>query len=390
MAHRSTRRCEFRFRSIFHRLFGTANLLFLGPKLTTLIHTSMMSGGPGLNFNTMSDLVQNNTAAVAREVGCVQEGGDSQSAGTLECLRKADANLLTNISVKAMRTARPPFGEGFFYPTYDNDFITGRPSELVRSGKVVKNIPTLSSWVSNDGAWYAPPTTSSDEDVLSSFGLWLTGLSELTKSTLLELYPVSDFEHMVRPELDGPISPQYYRAAQLNRDLWFTCPVLDFAWQYQKQSRSVHVRLYEHNATRFTAAYAAMGVPMWRVAHLSDIPYVLNVQHLTGMGTDNSAEQLAEAEVMSRDIARFVTSELQQDQSWPLAFGSATGEEMSEEFPTRLVLKIFGGPHRNSHVAILKNSETIASDAEAAVEWEKLFARCEFINSQQVRQETGV
>lgn len=242
----------------------------------------MMSGAPGLNFNTKSDLVANNTAAVAQQVGCVQNG-ESCSQETLKCLREAHADMLANLSVTASRAARPPFGEGFFYPTYDGDFLPDRPSQLVRSGRVNKGVPVIASWVTNDGAWYAPPTTSSDEEVLASFGLWLTGLTESTKAKLLQLYPTSDFEHMVRPEWAG-VSPQYYRAAQLNRDLWFTCPVLDFAWQYGKHNYR-QLRLYEHNSTRFTPAYEVMGVPMWRVAHLSDIPYVLNEQRLVAAPT---------------------------------------------------------------------------------------------------------
>lgn len=354
-----------------------------------------MSGAAGLNFNTKSDLVRNNTAAVAQEAGCVQDG-NSQSKDTLQCLREADVNVLTSLSVTAMRAARPPFGEGFFYPTYDNDFLPDRPSELVRKGKIVKDIPIIASWVSNDGAWYAPPTTASDHDVLSSFGLWLTGLSKRTQSTLLELYPISDFEHMARSDDDGPhVSPQYYRAAQLNRDLWFTCPVLDFAWHYRKQSKA-EVHLYENNATRFTAAYEAMGVPMWRVAHLSDIPYVLNAQQLAGTGTDNSAAQLAQAEYVSRRIARFVNSGSPDDDNeaeWSGAFTNATEEELGGEFPSRLTLQLFGGPHGNVRVAVHAGDggdEGSRSEAEVAVKWERLFERCEFINSEAVRKETGV
>lgn len=365
----------------------------------------MMSGAAGLNFNTMSSLVRNNTAAVAQEAGCVPQHGNSQSLQTLQCLRQADVNVLTNLSVTAMRRARPPFGEGFFYPTYDNDFLPDRPSQLVRAGSIAKDIPIIASWVTNDGAWYAPPTTASDEDVLASFGLWLTGLSEKTKSTLLELYPVADFEHMVRPDYDGPLlSPQYYRAAQLNRDLWFTCPVLDFAWQYRKQSSSssssstAEVHLYEHNATRFTAAYEAMGVPMWRVAHLSDIPYVLNAQQLAGMGTDNSASQRALAAYVSRTITRFVTAGRpaggDDATAWDGAFTNATQEELKGEFPKRLALQLFGGPYGNVQVALRAGEEeeeqSAGSEAELAVRWEKLFQRCEFINSEGVREQTGV
>lgn len=178
-----------------------------------------MSGGPGLNFNTDSDLVANNTAAIARQVGCVEDGEYDQSAKTLECLREAPVDILTNLSVTASRSARPPFGEGFFFPTYDGDFIPGRPSQLMRAGKFAKGISVIASWVTNDGAWYAPPPTSTDEEVLGTFGTWLFGLSDSTKAKLLELYPLEDFEHMVRPDYDGPLSAQYYRCADQQRHL---------------------------------------------------------------------------------------------------------------------------------------------------------------------------
>ncbi|KAI0195562.1 lipase [Xylaria flabelliformis] len=363
----------------------------------------MMSGAGGTNFNTLSDLVTNNTAAIADKVGCVI-GGDSQSLRTLQCLREAPVDLLTNLSVTASREARPPFGEGFFFPTYDGDIVAGRPSALIRSNKVVKDIPLIGSWVTNDGAWYAAPTISSDEEVLGSFGLWLTGLSSSTIIKLLELYPLKDFVHMVRPSYDGSISPQYYRAAQMNRDLWFTCPVLDFTWQYVKASRidPFKVALYEHNATRYTPVFESMGVPMWRAAHLSDIPYVLNVKQLGG-GADNTPQQLKLAKQISRSIVSFITSGPDGRQSgvrvaediagWPPAFVGSADTELHSEFPSQLSIKLFGGPYGNTPVSIVKGREqatSLAGEAEQAMEWEKLFTRCEFINSEEVRKEIGV
>ncbi|KAI1466956.1 alpha/beta-hydrolase [Daldinia caldariorum] len=372
---------------------GLQLLAFGGNHHVPFQQAVMMSGASGLNFNTKSDLVAKNTEAVAQGVGCIKNG-DSQSVETVQCLREAPFELLANLSVTAARAARPPFGEAFFYPTYDNDFLTDRPSQLLRAGKFAKGIPIIASWVSNEGAWYAPPTASTDEDVLASFGRWLTGHSESTKSKLLELYPIEDFEGMVRPDYDGPITPQYYRAAQLNKDLWFTCPVLDFAWQYVKNAGVdvSQVRIYEHNATRFTPVYEMIGVPMWRVAHLSDIPYVLNVQQLAG-GADNSAHQLGLAKAMSRSIVKFVTSGKPAGGSdgWPAAFDGATKEELGKESPSRLALKLFGGPYGDAAVSLEKDgSEAVGTAAEQAVKWEKIFERCEFINSEKVREESGV
>lgn len=354
----------------------------------------MMSGGPGLNFNTRSDLVANNTANIARQVGCVKNG-DDQSVKTLKCLQEADVNILTNLSVSASRAARPPFGEAFFFPTLDGDFVQDRPSELMRQGNFAKGIPVIASWVTNDGAWYSPPTTSTDEDVLGSFGLWLFGLSDPTKNKLLELYPIEDFAHMVRKEYDGPISAQYYRAAQMNRDIWFTCPVLDFAWQYVKHggAKLSQVRLYEHNATRFAPTFEMMGVPMWRVAHLSDIPYVLNTQHLGG-GADNSPAQIELGKSFSRTIIHFVGSGSPEGdgsgvESWPGAFSDATQQELSKGFPSKLSLLVTGGSYGKRAVTVASGGSA-STDAEKAVHWEKLFSRCEFINSNQMREEAGV
>ncbi|CAI7590119.1 unnamed protein product [Penicillium glandicola] len=353
----------------------------------------MMSGGPGLTFNIQPDLVTSNTAAIAQQVGCA---GDNELQ-TLECLRGTPFEQLTNLSVTASRAARPPFGEGYFYPTIDGDFIQDRPSQLIRAGKFTKGIPLIASWVTNDGAWYAPPTTATDDEVLGSFGLWLHKLSEPTKEKLLQLYPLEDFEHMIKPEHEGQISPQYYRAAQMNRDIWFTCPVLEFTWQYVKNEGvgASEVRLYEFNETRYTPVFESMGVSMWGVAHLSDIPYLFYNDHL-GAGADNSDDQLGLARDFSRKIIQFVhKTQGTHDrlQSWPPAFSVDLSESSTSDVPDHISVQLFGGPHGSVPA---RCSEGIGSDrevmteADKALHWEKLFSRCAFINGQQFREEAGV
>ncbi|KAJ5280742.1 alpha/beta-hydrolase [Penicillium angulare] len=352
----------------------------------------MMSGGPGLNFNTKSQLVAEKTAAVAKQIGCTEKDND-ESEEVLNCLRNVPFEAISNISVPMARSARPPFGEGFFYPTYDNDFVIDRPTESMRNGRFVKGIPIIISWVTNDGAWYAPPSTASDEDVLNSFGLWIYNLSKETNAKLLELYPVSAFEHMAGPGVEDSVSPQYYRAAQMNRDIWFTCPVLDFAWQYVKRGGvgADQLWVYEHNATRFAPAYEIMGVPMWRVAHLSDIPYVLNNLHMDGP-VDNSAAQLALGLEMSRAVVRFVNHGSPEGEvMWPAAFRHVSSEELDEDSVKRFTMKLFGGPHGSQYVAAQENrAADELNSSEQAVDWEQLFKRCEFINSPKFREEAGV
>ncbi|KAL5047761.1 hypothetical protein BDW71DRAFT_196533 [Aspergillus fruticulosus] len=348
----------------------------------------MMSGGPGTIFNSKPSL---------KAMG--------QDLQTLECLREIPFQVLTNLSVTASRAARPPFGEGFFYPTIDNDFIQDRPSQLMRAGKFAKGVPIIASWVTNDGAWYSSPSTSTDEEVLGSFGLWLHNLSGFTKKRLLKLYPLEDFTHMVRPEIDGLISPQYYRAAQINRDIWFTCPVLDFAWQYVQHggvSPSL-VRLYEFNETRYTPVFEAMGVPMWRVAHLSDIPYLFNNGRLGG-GVDNSNMRLARAQHFSSGIISFAHNALpgndnaSKSELWPPAFSELMPEREQisalSDGPTRISIHVFSGRYGSRPVTVAKDLKgglsALIDEIEKAVHWEKLYSRCQFINGEQFRAEAGL
>ncbi|KAL4884048.1 Alpha/Beta hydrolase protein [Aspergillus karnatakaensis] len=378
---------------------GLQLLAFGGTNDVPFQQAMMMSGGPTLNFNSDPDQVTRNTADIARQVGCIAAQSDGQDPETLECLRHTPLEVLTNRSVTASRAARPPFGEAYFYPTIDGDFLLDRPSQLVRAGKFTKGIPLIASWVTNDGAWYASPATSMDDEVLASFGLWLNNLSASTKQALLELYPLTDFEHMVRPDIDGPISPQYYRAAQLNRDIWFTCPVLDFTWHYSHPQyggvSASQVRVYEFNQTRYTPAFENMGVPMWRVAHLSDIPFFFNNGHLVG-GADNSEEHLELGKRFASTILRFVyEGSLEgggERETWPAAFedNQAGGTRGG---PDSISIKVFGCPDGSLPVTVGKDpgsSMDALSGVEQAVRWEKLFSRCELINGQQFREEAGV
>lgn len=107
-----------------------------------------------------------------------------------------------------------------------------------------------------------------------------------------------------------------------------------------------------------------MGVPMWRVAHLSDIPYVLNTQYLSG-DVDNSWPQLEHSKSMSQIISSFVTSGVVGDASWPAAFANVTQEELGDEFPSHIRLKVFGGPYNNVSLGVSKSNSTDEIEFEA-------------------------
>lgn len=339
----------------------------------------MMSGATGTNFNIMSDLVAENTATVAKSVGCTD---DPDSQATLKCLRNIPLKDLMDTSVELARNLRPPFGELAFYPSYDGDYITDRPSVLLRKGAFVKGIPLIGSWVANDGAWYVEPTINDDASVLASFQTFVLGLSPSSLQHLLDLYRLVDFNHLASP--DGATA-DYYRAAQLNRDIWFTCPVIDFTWQYTRFSSDANVRLYVMNQTKFAPIFQYMGVPHWRVSHLSDIPYLMNED--IAAGGDNSANQQDLSALLSGGISAFANSgnptisKGPTFQDWPIAYEDQSVQTLGSEVPEQLNVYVVGGALGSGPARMASGMGSGASARDGAVAWEKVVDRCGFINS---------
>lgn len=347
----------------------------------------MMSGATGTNFNIMSEFVANNTMTVAKTLDCIK--GDPDSMATFECLRAVPMGKLMDTAVSFGRSLHPPFGELVFYPTYDGDFVPDRPSKLLRNGDFVKGIPIIASWATNDGAWYPLPSIDDDQAVINSFQNYVVGFSDASLKRLLQLYPLSDFEHMVR---DEGATAQYYRAAQINRDMWFTCPVVDFSWQYVNNGgqRSSDVRLYEMNQTKFGPIFQYMGVPQWRASHLSDIPYMLNLD--VAAGRDNTPEQQELSALLSGSAAAFAhtgdptSSGGSVLQNWPLAFQKAS--ERGTEHPDEMNVYVVGGPHGSGSGKASSTRLDATSNREGALAWENVVERCRFFNS--IHEEIGI
>ena len=237
----------------------------------------------------------------------------------------------------------------------------------------------------NDGAWYAQPTITSDASVLASFQQYIIGLSTPSLDRLLSLYPESDFAYLVRP--GEKTTSQYYRAAQLNRDIWFTCPVIDFTYHYSLSSPT-DIRLYAMNQTKFGPIYAYRGVPEWRVAHLSDIPYVMNED--VAAGGDNSPKQKELSALLSGSVAAFAwtgdptaTKGAKALKDWPVAF------DKREQGPEKVEVYVVGGQEGSgAATATIGDDGSEGSQRDRDIAWEKLIERCAFINS--ITEELGV
>ena len=136
-----------------------------------------------------------------------------------------------------------------------------------------------------------------------------------------------------------------------------------------------------------------MGVPQWRVSHLSDIPYVLNED--VAAGGDNSAAQQDLSALLSGSAAAFTytgdptVSKGRILNNWPVAYPDQSSQALSKAYPEKLNVYVVGGPQGSGSATVASDESTsTASERAKALAWEKVVERCSFINS--IQEEIGV
>ena len=130
-----------------------------------------------------------------------------------------------------------------------------------------------------------------------------------------------------------------------------------------------------------------MGVLEWKVAHLSDIPYLMNED--VAAGADNSPAQRDLSAHLSSSIAAFAwtgdvtaTKGVNGFKEWPVAFGK------DKQGPEKLELLVVGGEEGTRVATATIGGGREPSPRDKAVAWEKVIERCAFINS--ITDEIGV
>lgn len=180
--------------------------------------------------------------------------------------------------------------------------------------------------------------------VIASFQTFVLSLSQSSLQHLLSLYPLSDFTSLVS---NDEATTEHYRAAQINRDIWFTCPVMDFTWQYTRFGGGSSVRLCNVNQTKFGPIFQYMGIPRWRINYLSNTPYLMN-EDVTA-GGDNSPDQQDLFALLSGSIAAFAhsgdptISNGRTFNDWPIAYPDQSEQAPSKEHPDHSNLYVVGG-----------------------------------------------
>lgn len=320
-----------------------------------------------------SNLTLSTFNAVAQWTGCTN-GSDPQSTSTLACLRGLSMESLLNTTLAQQASTANDNDGDTYLPTIDGDFIPEAPSALLAAGKF-NQIPFIAGWTKDDAAPFTSTEIKTAADTLAYISNIYTALKPTTLTSILALYPVSDF--VANPT--AALSAEFYRTAQIFRDILLTCPnfLLGAAMAKKMNSKTPPIYLFMQNQT-ILDSYAG-GAKGLGIVHTSDLPYVFGQfgdYNTTGYTVNPSASDYALHEAQSRSWSTFAHT------GSPSLFGKTTLKGWTGSYNgwTGDVEGISGA---KVYTIGGENAGLSAVDA-GAIAGQKLASRCAFLNSADV------
>lgn len=253
----------------------------------------------------------NATSAIAVAAGCNATDAYSTSPALIACLRSLSMEKLLNLTSSFITETSSDNDGDIFLPTVDQDFLPKLASKLVADGKFPK-IPYMAGWQENDATLFTDRTVKTPNDTRAFVELYYPFLTSTTLTNLLNLYPVTDFQANTTADL----SAEFYRTAQIFRDILLTCPSVYFGAAMAKKysgSSEVPVYLYVGNQTILDAYQDAKNNSGLGVIHTSELPYLygnLSIYNVTvpGYTYGPTANDFALAKSLPRTWAAFATT----------------------------------------------------------------------------------
>lgn len=201
----------------------------------------------------------------------------------------------------------------------------------------------------------------------------------MTKESLAEmlaLCPVSDFS----PDPSENISAQFFRTAQISRDIQFTCPsiLMVEAMAYHSTTKPSNY-IFTLNENVLAPYYAKENESYLGITHGSDLPYLFDQ---TTTDTSVAPSQIELCDRISGSWAYYantggpVSGTNSTLHNWPQALeaGDKNGE---------LPIRVIGGPPYGP-------ASVSFAGTGGALDAEKLVLRCAFWNSEKVQGQLGV
>lgn len=183
---------------------------------------------------------------------------DLKDPEILKCLRGLPSDVVDNAGKTVFARSEPSI-RWAWQPVLDGTVISRRPLDAWKSGKWNK-VPMLAGSAHNEGAYYVPRSTDTNEEFVNFFHSLLPHLTNEEVAELESLYP-DPAKYPDSPYVDTSgnkeIGSQYRRAETAYGHYAYTCPVRQTAiWGTSHSPSDPPVFLY-HWALNKTALFGA-------------------------------------------------------------------------------------------------------------------------------------
>jgi carboxylesterase type B len=323
---------------------------------------------PGITGNFTIDAFTN----LVNHVGC--NTTSIHAPETITCLRKFDMQTLFDASLATyVGDIAHNIGD-IWLPVVDGDFLPAPPSQLVRELRF-GDATYVIGWTDGDVNFFTDVTIATADDTFKFISSYLPAMPPTAVNTLLNLYPVKEFE----PSPDTNLTAEFYRSARIFRDVIMVCQPLYFAENLHKRSATFHtsdqVFLYDFNQTILEPIIEQLyNVSDIGVVHTSEFAYIYgNLSHwnVSDYPWGPLESDYALLRRASRSWSLFASTGLPSMpehevlQGWQPAFLG--------EYPAVMVI---GGECEGL-------SQFDGSEASDAMKMQRLKERCDLINSKE-------
>ncbi|KAL0566921.1 hypothetical protein V5O48_015075 [Marasmius crinis-equi] len=352
----------------------TLQILSYGGTRPIPFHAGIMQS-TALEAASTSNLTHDTYNAVAELAACDVDD-DPQSPASLECLRSLPFEELLNVTIVQHDSTADSNTGDVYLPAVDDDFLPGASSELTLEG-VFPKIPLMIGWTDQDATEFTHTNISTPSDTRNFIQLFFPGLTNDTLTALLSLYSSSDFT----ADPAANLTAEFYRSAQIHRDIIFTCPSFLFghamAQKFWNDSSEEAPSVYYYDQNQIVASTGVVP-PGLGVIHGSELRYIFGFSGYNATGgihptSDDLELQKRESRTWSSfaSLGRPSLDGRKTLEGWRPAYGEAGDGQFDVN------LYVVGGPDAGI-------SRLSGEGATPHVLSQRLRERCEFLNREYV------
>lgn len=231
--------------TIFGESAGAVSVGFhlLSPLSKDLFKYAIMQSASPLAFWSLQDVefASSRARKLARDLSCNLES----ASDVLTCLQAVSAEKIMN---RTYEYNTEPFIDVAFGPVIDGNFLTDNPVSIIKRGEAKKTRVILGV-NKNEGYYFEVYAHKDIFDPLNKNGT----ISETDYQTILNYLFNNDTAVIQEVKQKYPVDSNNSFSTNIDSitgDMFFKCPVVDFAELYSRHSDAVYMYSFEHRTSQ--------------------------------------------------------------------------------------------------------------------------------------------